>query len=173
MGESFREEPGLFRSGAGETGSGACWHDGCSLSDMTSRRSASWWLLCLLASLTSGCAVEAPYASDAAPPAPSPPLSVRDVLFLVDQRFAEDAILGWVRLDGINSPPTTAQLRKLRRDGASEEWIACFLSADLSLPEIHPEWLPFQLFPGLPPFPCWHWVEGMKRLAPRTVEVLP
>jgi hypothetical protein len=103
---------------------------------------------------------------------------------LVDQGFTDDAILDWVRLAGIDSRPTAAEFQELWTIGASPELISGLRTAVLpypwevlpgavTLPWTYSPWPPLQFFPGLPPFPCRHWIEGWKRLAPGTVEPLP
>ena len=149
-----------------------------------SRRFASWGLLSLLASLLSGCVVEPPYPPEATPPAPSAPLSVRDVITLVDEGFAEDPILIWVRAGGLDARPTTAELQELRQIGASDQLIAALRTGGIAypveilpgigtVPWIYSTWPPFHPFPGLPPFPCGHWVEGKRWFVPPIVEPLP
>jgi hypothetical protein len=132
---------------------------------MQIRRRGSWRTSLLALLLGAGCAIEEPYAAWTTPPAPSPPLSVQDVIKFLKVGISEDAILAKVRRDGIDARPTAAELRALRDAGASDRLIAALLAAaSLNPPEVMVPseaefqihyWPPVHPFPGLWPFTDW------------------
>ena len=145
--------------------------------------SGSWRLICVLAFLGWGCALDPPYGERTAPPEPLRPLLIGEVTQFLVAGFDEDAILERVREQRLATRITHAEIQAWRDAGASDRLILRIMAAAVREPEECPPmptlelplrmWLPCVLFPGPLPIPFVYGLQGDPRTVSRPERIEP